>query len=103
MPALYEPYVNGSLSAVDEWTLSENMRSDTANGGIQQLVNHYETFIVSTDALAIIALYSRTAFKTEEDFAQIAGAGLNWVRIPLPYWAIETWSDEPFLAKTCWT
>ena len=27
--------------------------------------------------------------KTEIDFAEIAGAGLNWVRIPLPWWAIE--------------
>lgn len=41
--------------------------------------------------------------QTEEDFAQIAGAGLNFVRIPIPYWAIETRGDEPFLAKTCWT
>ncbi|PAV23602.1 glycoside hydrolase family 5 [Pyrrhoderma noxium] len=42
-------------------------------------------------------------FITEQDFAEIAGAGLNWVRIPLPYWAIEVRGDEPFLAKTCWT
>lgn len=45
-PALYEPYVNATISAVDEWTLSENMRNDTANGGISQLENHYKTFIV---------------------------------------------------------
>lgn len=41
--------------------------------------------------------------QTEDDFAQIAAAGLNWVRIPLGYWAIETRGDEPFLAKTSWT
>ncbi|KAG6845238.1 hypothetical protein H0H87_012230 [Tephrocybe sp. NHM501043] len=70
-PALFEPYLNNAEPAVDEWTLSEAMRADTANGGITQLENHYKTFI------------------TEKDFAEIAGAGLNYVRIPLPYWAIE--------------
>ena len=50
---------------------------------------------------------------TEEDIAQIAGAGLNWVRVPIPFWAIEEWDyvgvdgngmtvAEPFLARTCW-
>jgi glucan 1,3-beta-glucosidase len=62
-----------------------NLRNDTTNGGISQLENHYKTFI------------------TEQDFAQIAGAGLNFVRIPLPYWAIEVRDNEPFLAHTCWT
>ncbi|KZT28462.1 glycoside hydrolase family 5 protein [Neolentinus lepideus HHB14362 ss-1] len=84
-PALYEKYINASTPAVDEWTLSTNMAADTANGGLQQLEQHYKTFI------------------TEQDFAEIAGAGLNFVRIPLPYWAIETRGDEPFLAKTSWT
>ncbi|EPQ56515.1 glycoside hydrolase [Gloeophyllum trabeum ATCC 11539] len=81
VPSLYEKYPK----AVDEWTLSEAMAADTANGGLSQLEDHYKTFI------------------TEEDFAQIAGAGLNFVRIPLPYWAIETRGDEPYLAKVCWT
>lgn len=36
-------------------------------------------------------------FFTEEDFAEIASAGLNWVRIPVGWWMIETWSGEPFL------
>jgi glucan 1,3-beta-glucosidase len=40
--------------------------------------------------------------QTEKDFAEIAGAGLNFVRIPLPFWAIETRANEPFLAKTSW-
>jgi glucan 1,3-beta-glucosidase len=40
--------------------------------------------------------------QTEEDFAAIAAAGLNWVRIPLPYWAIEVWDGEPFLPKVSW-
>ncbi|KDQ60685.1 glycoside hydrolase family 5 protein [Jaapia argillacea MUCL 33604] len=80
-PALYEKYP----SAVDEWTLSVAMAADTANGGLSQLETHYKTFI------------------TEQDFAEIAGAGLNFVRIPIAYWAIETRGNEPFLAKTSWT
>jgi aryl-phospho-beta-D-glucosidase BglC (GH1 family) len=83
-PALYEKYQSTTPQAVDEWTLSEAMTADTAGGGLNQLETHYETFI------------------TEQDFAQIAGAGLNFVRIPLPYWAIETRSGEPFLANTSW-
>lgn len=40
--------------------------------------------------------------QTEEDFAEIARAGLNWVRIPVPYWALETFDGEPFLAHVAW-
>ena len=43
----------------------------------------------------------------------IAGAGLNWIRVPVPFWAIEAWSDvgvdqngqtqgEPYLPKVAW-
>ncbi|THH31141.1 hypothetical protein EUX98_g3029 [Antrodiella citrinella] len=85
VPALYELYVNSSTPAVDEWTLSQNMAADTANGGLSQLEDHYKTFI------------------TEQDFIEIAAAGLNYVRIPIGFWAIETRDDEPFLAKTSWT
>ncbi|KAG9095312.1 hypothetical protein FRC07_011112, partial [Ceratobasidium sp. 392] len=85
-PALFEKYNgNGQNVAVDEWTLSQLMAQDTANGGLQQLEEHYKTFI------------------TEKDFAEIAAAGLNWVRIPIPYWAIEVWDDEPFLPRVAWT
>ncbi|CAL1708174.1 unnamed protein product [Somion occarium] len=92
VPALFEKYQNVTPNpaipggqAVDEWTLSVAMTNDTnTGGGLDQLEEHYRTFI------------------TEQDFAQIAGAGLNWVRLPVPYWAIETWPGEPFLAKTAW-
>ncbi|KAF8739527.1 hypothetical protein AX14_009299 [Amanita brunnescens Koide BX004] len=80
-PALYEKYVNTSnISIKDEWTLSIAMGSNLA----QEMENHYDTFI------------------TERDFAEIAAAGLNWVRIPIGFWAIETMGDEPFLAGTSW-
>ncbi|KAI6043526.1 glycoside hydrolase family 5 protein [Pisolithus marmoratus] len=79
-PSLYQQYPG----SVDEWTLSTLMAADTANGGLNQLENHYNTFI------------------TEQDIAEIAGAGLNWIRLPIPFWAVEKWDFEPFLEKVCW-
>ncbi|KAF9258346.1 glycoside hydrolase [Marasmius fiardii PR-910] len=79
VPRFFEKY-----NAVDEWTLSQAMAADTASGGLSQLEDHYKTFI------------------TEKDIAEIAGAGLNWIRLPVPFWAIDTWPGEPFLAKTSW-
>ncbi|KXN84327.1 putative glucan 1,3-beta-glucosidase D [Leucoagaricus sp. SymC.cos] len=80
-PALYEKYVNkSSTPVVDEWTLSVAMGANLA----QEMEEHYKTFI------------------TEKDFADIAAAGLNWVRIPIGFWAIETVNDEPFLVGTSW-
>ncbi|KAF5381908.1 hypothetical protein D9757_007571 [Collybiopsis confluens] len=80
-PSFFEKY----SSAVDEWSLSEAMTADTSSGGgLNQLEDHYNTFI------------------TEQDIAEIAGAGLNWIRLPIPFWAIEVWPGEPFLAKTSW-
>lgn len=79
------------------------MAADTASGGLSQLETHYQTFIVSFITLVrLVELKMLFAYQTEQDFAEIAGAGLNFVRIPLPYWAIETRSGEPFLAKTAW-
>ena len=46
--------------------------------------------------------FDHTPAQTEKDFAEIAGAGLNWVRIPFGWWAIETWDGEPFLAGVAW-
>ncbi|CAE6445133.1 hypothetical protein ACGC1H_004946 [Rhizoctonia solani] len=84
-PALYEPYMNDTNPAIDEWTLCESITADPNSGGVAKVLeDHYKTFI------------------TEEDFAQIAGAGLNWVRIAIPYWAIEVAPGEPFLAGVAW-
>ncbi|KDQ20949.1 glycoside hydrolase family 5 protein [Botryobasidium botryosum FD-172 SS1] len=86
-PAYYQKYQKTPTDETvgDEWMLSLSVISDPSTGGLQNfLENHYNTFI------------------TEQDFAQIAGAGLNFVRIPLPFWAIETRDDEPFLAHVSW-
>ncbi|PVF96563.1 glycoside hydrolase [Serendipita vermifera] len=79
-PAMYEPFFP---NAVDEWTLCEHLLE--RDGNLDALEEHYKTFIV------------------EEDFAMIAAAGLNWVRIPVPFWIIETYPGEPFLARVGWT
>lgn len=33
----------------------------------------------------------------------IAAAGLNWIRLPIAFWAIETYPGEPHLPKVSWT
>ncbi|KLO12560.1 glycoside hydrolase [Schizopora paradoxa] len=84
-PTLYQKYQNANPLAQDEWTLSQDMTADTSpGGGISQIEDHYNTFI------------------TEEDIAQIAGAGLNYVRVPMPFWAMNAWAGEPFLQQTSW-
>lgn len=92
-PALFQQHDGTS----DEWSLSQVLSNlPTGNNLSAVMEEHYNTFI------------------TEEDIAEIAGAGLNWIRLPIPFWAIETWADvgfdgsvnaevgEPFLAQVCW-
>lgn len=38
----------------------------------------------------------------QEQNSPILGAGLNWIRVPLAFWAIETWAGEPYLEGTSW-
>ena len=52
-PALYQRY--NSSKAVDEWTLSQAMAADTANGGLGQLEQHYKTFIVGHFSLYLLS------------------------------------------------
>ncbi|SGY79518.1 BQ5605_C008g05154 [Microbotryum silenes-dioicae] len=79
-PAMFEPYLDYDPPPKDEYGLSVHL-GDRLEA---VLTHHYETFI------------------TEKDFAEIAGAGLNWVRVPISYWAIETLEGEPFLAHVSW-
>ncbi|KAK4701542.1 glucan 1,3-beta-glucosidase, partial [Phenoliferia sp. Uapishka_3] len=87
VPSLFEPFnsaTNGpnvTNGAVDEWHLCQALGANMS----AVITEHYETFI------------------TEKDFAEIAAAGLNWVRIPIPYWIIEVYPGEPFLANVGWT
>jgi glucan 1,3-beta-glucosidase len=122
-PALYEKYQTGATPAIDEYTLCQNMANDTASGGLSQLENHYATFIVSSVVLSscddlmdpfqfrrkrtlrrslrlyvVKFLVEPRIFLTECMTYQ----GLNFVRIPVGYWAIETYPGEPFLEGTSW-
>ncbi|TFK17920.1 exo-beta-1,3-glucanase [Coprinopsis marcescibilis] len=85
-----EPFISPEIfqrypEANDEFMLSEAMAADTARGGLSQIEEHYNTFI------------------TEEDIAEIAAAGLNWIRVPIGFWAVETWPGETFLVRTSWS
>jgi hypothetical protein len=48
-PALYQKYPG----TVDEWTLSLAMAQDTASGGLNQLEDHYKTFIVRPNPILL--------------------------------------------------
>lgn len=78
-PSLFNTYT-ASDNVVDEYTLS------TALGSSAKVVieKHYATFI------------------TEQDFSDIANAGLDHVRIPYPYWAVTTYDGDPYLPKVAW-
>ena len=49
-PALYQRYPG----AMDEYTLSTLMAADTTNGGLQQLEQHYDTFIVRVFVVVVV-------------------------------------------------
>nr|ODN93000.1 glucan 1,3-beta-glucosidase [Cryptococcus depauperatus CBS 7855] len=81
VPGLYEKYASGPAgTAIDEYTLSQNMGNNLTNA----MTEHYDTFI------------------TERDFAEMASAGINWIRLPIGFWAVETWEGEPFLERKSW-
>jgi len=79
------------------------MAADTASGGLNQLEDHYKTFIVRSRSPPIgDYILTPIPLQTEKDFAEIAGAGLNFLRIPIAWWAIEVQGDEPFLPRVSW-
>lgn len=54
------------------------------------------------DQLATIMEEHYSTFITEEDFMLMADAGLNWIRLPIGFWALETLDGEPFLEGVSW-
>ncbi|KAF8317388.1 exo-beta-1,3-glucanase [Clavulina sp. PMI_390] len=73
-PSLFDD--TGNSAIVDEWTFGQYQSSSTALAALQ---NHWNTFI------------------TEQDFADIAAAGLNHVRIPIGFWAFDVSGGEPYV------
>jgi len=66
----------GNTNIIDEWTFGQLQDRTTA---LNVLTNHWNTWI------------------TESDFAAIAAAGLNHVRLPIGYWAFDVSGGEPFI------
>ncbi|KAF2800295.1 glycoside hydrolase family 5 protein [Melanomma pulvis-pyrius CBS 109.77] len=75
-----EPWINPSMfedsAAVDEYTLTQILGKDAAKSKLSQ---HWNSWI------------------TQDDFKQIAGAGLNHVRIPVGYWSVIARDGEPYV------
>ncbi|KAL0951612.1 hypothetical protein HGRIS_008292 [Hohenbuehelia grisea] len=73
-PSLFDS--TGNSAIIDEWTFGQLQDRNKALAALQ---NHWDTWI------------------TESDFAAIAAAGLNHVRLPIGYWAFEVGPGEPFI------
>ncbi|KAH8878926.1 glycoside hydrolase [Thozetella sp. PMI_491] len=78
-PSLFDPI--GGKSIGDEYTLCSTLGPDQA---AKTLEKHYATFI------------------TEDDFKQMAAAGLDHVRIPYSYWAVKTYDGDPYVFGVSW-
>jgi len=83
-----EPFITPSLfnydsklGIIDEWTLVTHLGPATAKSTLEK---HYATFV------------------TEQTFIDIANAGLDHVRIPFSYWAVSTYSGDPYVARVSW-
>ena len=66
------------------------------------MLDEYDLSIALGDSMAETIEEHYRTFITERDFAEIAAAGLNWIRLPIGFWAIETWTGEPFLEGVSW-
>ncbi|KAF4604892.1 exo-1,3-beta-glucanase [Pleurotus pulmonarius] len=73
-PSLFD--ATGNDAIVDEWTFGQLQDRNVATAALKK---HWDTWI------------------TESDFAAIAAAGLNHVRLPIGYWAFEVAPGEPFI------
>ncbi|CAL1694455.1 unnamed protein product [Somion occarium] len=73
-PSLFDN--TGNPDIIDEWTFGQLQDRGTATA---KLTNHWNTWV------------------TESDFAQIAAAGLNHVRIPIGFWAFDVSGGEPYI------
>jgi glucan 1,3-beta-glucosidase len=77
-----EPWITPSIfdqagdGAIDEWSLCATLGLDACYATLQQ---HWSSFI------------------TADDFAQIAAAGMNHVRIPVGYWAVGIMEGDPYV------
>lgn len=79
---MLEPWITPSIfddagdTAVDEWTLCDTLGADKCR---DVLSKHWAGFV------------------NQDDFNQIADAGMNHVRIPVGYWALEHLDSDPYV------
>lgn len=79
---MLEPWITPSIfdaagdAAVDEWSLCQTLGQDKCKS---VLSDHWQKFI------------------TADDLNQIASAGMNHVRIPVGYWAIEHLAGDQYV------
>ncbi|CAK7564609.1 MAG: hypothetical protein SEPTF4163_002504 [Sporothrix epigloea] len=78
-PSLFN--YNSRLGIVDEYTMCSYLGPAKCSSTLE---NHYANFV------------------TESTFEEIAAAGLDHVRIPFSYWAVEVYDDDPYLFRTSW-
>ncbi len=74
-PSLFQPWADGG-GVVDEYTFTQALGRTAAQ---QQLEVHWNSWI------------------TEADFLEIASYGLNHVRIPIGYWALNPLDGDPYV------
>ncbi|MCJ1328598.1 hypothetical protein MMC10_005275 [Thelotrema lepadinum] len=79
-PSLFNSY-DQNLGIVDEYTLCQHLGPTSA---AQTLEQHYSTFI------------------NEQSFIDIRNAGFDHVRIPFSYWAVTTYSGDPYVKSISW-
>ncbi|GMK55485.1 hypothetical protein CspeluHIS016_0205410 [Cutaneotrichosporon spelunceum] len=72
-PTLFDQ--TGNKNIIDEWTFGQLQDRAKAAAALKR---HWDSWI------------------TEDDFRQIAAAGLNHVRLPIGYWAYDTSAGEPY-------
>ncbi|KAJ2396500.1 hypothetical protein GGI05_001089 [Coemansia sp. RSA 2603] len=77
-PSLFDQFLNLSEAdrPVDEWTFSQTLGKEEAR---KQLEDHWDTFV------------------TKEHLEQLVDSGINWIRIPIGYWAFNLTDSEPFV------
>jgi len=74
-PSIFAPWANGG-GVVDEYTFTQTLGKQEAQN---RLNIHWDTWI------------------TQEDMNEIASMGLNHVRIPIGYWALNPLDGDPYV------
>ncbi|KAJ1723309.1 hypothetical protein LPJ61_005838 [Coemansia biformis] len=77
-PSLFDQFNTSTVAElpVDEWTFSATLGKEEAK---RQLEDHWDTFV------------------TREHLEAMAEYGINWIRIPIGYWAFNLTAEEPFV------